>query len=321
MMAMICIRVKFCRSNRNAILPICRYTVSVPSPLSIVFCGTPAFAVPSLRILLERPSDFRIALVVTQPDEPVGRKQILTSPPVKVFAQAHNLPFIQPENINDQAASSQLRAITCDLLITVAYGQILSPAILAIPRLGAVNLHPSLLPRWRGASPIQNAIVSADTETGVTVQQMVQALDAGPVLAQQKIPLSSEETADHLTVTLAEMGATLLAETLSKPLTPVAQDESKVTLCRKLTRKDGDVNPSEMTAEEIHRAVRALHPWPGVTAPFGGTRVKILSTSLVAEPEAMEIPCSDGKTLYVLSVQPPGRKPMSGKAWLRGHAK
>lgn len=289
------------------------------SPLSIIFCGTPAFAVPSLEALLERPQDYAVRLVITQPDQPVGRKQILTPPPVKVFALAHRLPILQPENIN--AHISNLHALSADLLVTVAYGQILSPALLAQPRKGAVNLHPSLLPRWRGASPIQHAILAGDNETGVTVQMMVEALDAGPVLAQQRIALSAEETYEHLDALLAQQGARLLQDALAKPFTPVPQDESKVTVCRKLTRRDGEVNPSEMTAEEIHRRVRALTPWPGVTAPFGGERVKILKTSLVAEPEALEVPCKDGRPLYVLSLQSPGRKPMSGKAWLRGHAK
>ena len=291
------------------------------SPLSIAFCGTPEFAVPSLQALLERPQDFRVSLVITQLDQPVGRKQVLTPPPVKVFAEAHRLPLIQPENINDEATSSQLKAISCDVLVTVAYGQILSSALLSLPRLGAVNLHPSLLPRWRGASPIQHAILSGDGETGVTVQRMAEALDAGPVLAQERMTLSPEETFERLTLVLADMGAKLLANTLTKPLRPVPQDESKATFCRKLSRKDGEVNPADMTAEEIHRRVRALTPWPGVTAPFGGERVKILRTALVAEPEALEVPCKDGRTLYVLNVQTPGRKPMSGKAWLRGHAK
>ncbi|MDD5041544.1 MAG: methionyl-tRNA formyltransferase [Candidatus Peribacteraceae bacterium] len=290
-------------------------------PKDIIFCGTPEFAVPSLRALLERPQDFKVNLVITQPDEPVGRKQVLTPPPVKIFAEAHRLPFIQPENINDEAISYKLQAISCDVLVTVAYGQILSPALLALPRLGAVNVHPSLLPRWRGASPVQHAILAGDSETGVTVQMMVQALDAGPVLAQERIPLSPDEAAERLSALLAEMGGKLLVETLTKPFVPAAQEESKATFCRKLSRANGEVNPAEMTAEEIHRRVRALTPWPGVTAPFGGERVKILKTALVAEPEALEIPCKDGRTLFVLSVQSPGRKPMSGKAWLRGHAK
>ncbi|MDD5103730.1 MAG: methionyl-tRNA formyltransferase [Candidatus Peribacteraceae bacterium] len=290
-------------------------------PLSIAFCGTPEFAVPSLKALLERPQNFRVSLVITQPDQPVGRKQLLTPPPVKVFAEAHRLLCIQPANINDETTSDQLQTTSFDILVTVAYGQILSPALLALPRLGAVNLHPSLLPRWRGASPIQHAILAGDNETGVTVQMMAEALDAGPVLAQECMTLSPEETFEHLSQTLADMGAKLLAATLTKPFAPVPQDETKVTLCRKLSRKDGEVNPATMTAEEIHRRVRALTPWPGVTAPFGGSRVKILATSLVAEPEALEVPCVDGRTLYVLSLQPQGRKPMSGKAWLRGHGR
>lgn len=290
------------------------------SPLSIVFCGTPEFAIPSLQALLERPKELAVRLVITQPDQPVGRKQILTPPPVKVFAQAHRLPYIQPENINDLPTSQQLQDVGCDLLVTVAYGQLLSPALLALPRIAAVNLHPSLLPRWRGASPIQHAMLSGDGETGVTVQLMAEALDAGPVLAQERWPLSPEETQEHLSAALAQAGARLLAETLLKPFSPLVQDETQVTFCRKLSRKDGEVQPSTMTAEEIHRRVRALTPWPGVTAPLGGERVKILMTSLVAEPEALEIPCNDGRSLFVLSLQPPGRKPMSGKAWLRGRA-
>jgi len=291
------------------------------APLSIVFCGTPEFAVPSLRAILERPQELTVRLVITQLDQPVGRKQVLTPPPVKVFAEAHRLPFLQPKNINDETTRDRLQTISCDILVTVAYGQILSPALLALPRIGAVNLHPSLLPRWRGASPIQHAILAGDSETGVTVQMMAEALDAGPVLAQERMTLSSEETFEHLSQTLADMGAKLLTDTLTKPFSPIPQDETKATLCRKLSRKDGEVNPSEMTAEEIHRRVRALSPWPGVTAPFGGERVKILRTALVAEPEALEVPCKDGRTLFVLILQPQGRKPMSGKAWLRGHSK
>ncbi len=291
------------------------------SPLSIIFCGTPEFAVPSLQALLERPQELKVSLVITQPDQPVGRKQTLTPPPVKVFAEAHRLPCIQPEDINDPSVHFQLSTFNFQLLITVAYGQILSSALLSLPRLGAVNLHPSLLPKWRGASPIQHAILAGDSETGVTVQMMTEALDAGPILAQQRVPLAPEETFEHLNAVLADMGAKLLAATLTKPFMPVPQDASNVTFCRKLSRKDGDVNPSDMTAEEIHRRVRALTPWPGVTAPFGGEHVKILKTSLVAEPEALEIPCKDGHTLYVLQLQSPGRKPMSGKAWLRGHTK
>ncbi|ALM10001.1 MAG: methionyl-tRNA formyltransferase [Candidatus Peribacter riflensis] len=298
------------------------YTRAVTQqPLSIVFCGTPEFAVPSLTALLERPKDFRLSLVITQPDQPVGRKQALTPPPVKVYAEAHRLPLLQPDDINDAATHSRISALGCDVLVTVAYGQILSPALLLLPRLGGVNVHPSLLPKWRGAAPIQNAILASDSETGVTVQQMVQALDAGPILAQERMALSPEETQEHLSVLLSAMGAKLLADTLTKPFSPVPQDETHVTFCRKLSRKDGEVNPAEMSAEEIHRRVRALSPWPGITAPFGGTRVKILATSLVAEPEALEVPCKDGRPLFVLSLQPQGRKPMSGKAWLRGHNK
>lgn len=297
------------------------YTGAIVPPLSIIFCGTPEFAVPSLEELLRHPETFSIRLVITQPDQPVGRKQELTPPPVKLFGEAHRLPLIQPEDINDPTVNDQLSTINCDLLVTVAYGQILSPTLLALPRLGAVNVHPSLLSRWRGASPIQNTLLAGDTETGVTIQQMSAELDAGPILAQEVVAITPEDTFESLSRSLAVKGAQLLAATLTKPFAPVPQDPTKVTVCRKLTRKDGEVNPSEMSAEEIHRRVRSLTPWPGVTAPFGGMRVKLLLTALIAEPEALEVPCADGRTLYVLNLQPPGRKPMTGKAWLRGHSK
>ena len=217
-----------------------------------------------------------------------------------------------------QRRSYKLQATSFNFLVVVAYGQILSKEILALPRIAPINLHPSLLPRWRGASPMHHAILAGDRETGVTIQQMAEALDAGPILAQERLPLSSMETFASLKQTLAEKGAALLTHTLQSPLQPVPQDATKVSVCFKLTRKDGEVDPQRMTAEEIDRKVRALTPWPGVTCPINRETVKILKTSLTAVKEALPLPCAGDSTLFVLEMQPPGKKPMSGAAWTRG---
>jgi len=292
----------------------------VNSPFSIVFCGTPDFAVPSLAALLSDPA-FSVKLVITQPDKPVGRKQIMTPPPVKLLAEQHNIPVLQPNNINEQAASNKLQATSCDYLVVVAYGQILSKEILALPKIAPVNLHPSLLPRWRGASPIHHALLAGDRETGITIQQMAEALDAGPILAQERLPLNPTETYEHLRQLLAERGAALLLKTLKAPLHPVPQDAKNVTLCAKLTRKDGEADPSRMSAGEMDRLVRALTPWPGVTCPINGETVKILKTSLSEVSESIPLPCAKNTTLFVAELQSPGKKPMSGAAWMRGHNK
>jgi methionyl-tRNA formyltransferase len=292
------------------------YTTSVATPFSIVFCGTPEFAVPSLTALL-LDTAFSVKLVITQPDKPVGRKQVITPTPVKVLAEEHQIPVLQAEDINGEIAA--IREAAPDILIVVAFGQILSEELLLVPRLAAVNLHPSLLPRWRGASPVHHTILAGDREAGITIQKMAEALDAGPILAQERLVIPPTETSSHLLDVLAERGAALLVKTLKDPLHPVPQDESKVTFCQKLTRRDGETDPVRMTAEEIDRKVRALTPWPGVTAPIHGETVKLLRTSLAEDREAMLLPCAKNSTLYILSLQPLGGKPMSGAAWLHGH--
>jgi len=289
----------------------------VPSPLSIVFCGTPDFAVPSLRALANDPA-FKIELVITQPDKPVGRKQILTPPPVKVFANEQRLTCIQPQNINNEDIRHKLETISFQYLVTVAFGQIFSKEILALPSIAPINIHASLLPRWRGASPIQHALLSGDNKTGVTIQRMVEKLDAGPILAQKKRTIDERETAETLFQKLAEDGAQLLIETLKSTLKETEQVEADATLCRKLSRDDGIIDPKVMTAQEIDRKVRALTPWPGVTCPIDGEMVKILTTSLQEAADSMPLPCSGNSTLFINNLQAPGRKPVSGTEWLRG---
>lgn len=286
-------------------------------PISIAFAGTSAFAIPSLQALL-RDAAFRVDLVVTQPDKPAGRARVLTAPPVKLIAEEHGITIWQPKNINAEFPHFQSATFNFPFLIVVSYGQILSEQVLSWPAVTPVNLHASLLPRWRGASPIQHAILAGDAETGVTVQRMDRELDAGPILAQAATTVAPRETFGTLHDRLSTMGAELLVATLKRPLQPVAQDPSKVTLCRKLTRADGVVNLATMTAEEIDRKVRALNPWPGVTLAIGGQTLKLIETHLEPKPESQTLPCKDGTILHLVTVQPPGKTPMSGTAWTRG---
>ena len=281
-------------------------------PFSVVFLGTSPFALPSLQALIDDPQ-FKILSVWTQPDKPAGRKQILTAPPVKILAEMLKIPVSQPEDINKEFDFDAKP----DFLVVVSYGQILSEKVLSAPAIAPVNVHASLLPRWRGASPIQHAILAGDDVTGVTVQKIVQELDAGPVLAQAKTTIEARETTSELHDRLAVMGAKLLTETLKNPLHPVEQDVSKVMLCKKLKREDGDVDPSVLTAKEIDAKVRALNPWPGVTLNHNGKTLKILSSSLVPENDAAELPCAEGTILYLCTVQEAGGKAISGAAWMR----
>ncbi len=284
-------------------------------PTRILFLGTSAFALPSLEALAGDPR-FRIDAVVTQPDRPVGRKQTVTPPPVKEAALRLRIPVHQPENLSE--AFGSLRLPQADFLVVVSYGQILSQDILDAPRIAPVNVHASLLPRFRGASPIQHALLAGDAETGVTVQHMVRELDAGPILGQARLAIAPRETARTLHDKLAALGASLLQETLSGPLHPVGQVEEDVVLCHKLERSDGDVDPRAMTAEEIDRRVRALQPWPGVTVSLEGERVKLLATDLFAHANSVPLPCMKDSTLHLVTIQPAGKKPMGGAEWSRG---
>ena len=284
---------------------------------SIIFCGTPAFAVPSLKALVADAA-FDVRLVVTQPDRPVGRAQKVTPSPVKVAAEELGLPILQPEKINDPSFLSSLAAHRPDFLVVVAYGQILSKEVLAVPKVAAVNVHGSLLPRWRGASPVEHAILAGDDETGVTVQIMAEALDAGPILSAQSTSIGPQETAPELRERLSALGASLLVQTLQAPLHPVPQPEDGVTYCKKLAREDGMVDPLLLTAEEIERRVRALVPWPGVTISLSDQTIKILAVSLMPSPGSIALPCRQGTVLHLVQVQPANGKPMTAQEWMRG---
>ncbi|MBI1812253.1 methionyl-tRNA formyltransferase [Candidatus Peregrinibacteria bacterium] len=288
-------------------------------PLSLVFLGTSTFAVPSLEALADD-SAFSVNLVITQPDKPKGREKIQTQSLVKLAAQKRGLLVAQPEHINEEFDDliAQFSIFNFQFSIVVAYGQILSQTILDFPDVAPVNVHASLLPRWRGASPMQHAILAGDREAGITIQKMIYELDAGPILAQERTPIEPRETFTALHDRLATMGAKLLVRTLKEPLHPKEQSTAGITICKKLTRVDGVVDPNAMTAEEIDRRVRALNPWPGVTMTIKGTTLKILETRLEQIGESYSLGCAHGTTLYLVTVQPPGKKPMSGAAWGRG---
>lgn len=280
---------------------------------SVVFLGTSAFAIPSLKTLAAD-DRFDVQLVITQPDRPVGRKQILTPSPVKAAALELDLPVEQPEKLNAHLGALVSKH-SPDFLVVVSYGQILSEDVLRWPRIAAVNVHASLLPSLRGASPIQHAILQGMTETGVTIQRMVKELDAGAILSQESIAMDPRETFETLHEKLALCGAKLLLSTLTTPLQSREQDHAKATFCKKLKTADGLVDPETMTAVTIDRMVRALNPNPGVR--WG--EVKILSTSFIPDPNGFPLPCAMRSTLFVTKIQPNGGKPMTGTSYAAGH--
>jgi methionyl-tRNA formyltransferase len=280
--------------------------------LRIVFCGTPEVAIPSLLALAADPA-FEISLVITQPDRPKGRGLKIQPSPVAHAGEELDLPVAKPQDINDL----DFRSTQFDFLVVVAYGQLLKKEILQLPTIAPVNLHFSLLPRWRGASPVEHAILHGDEETGVSVIRITEKLDAGPILAQEKVPLTGRETTPQLKERLAEMGARLLAETLKKPLTPREQT-GDASVCRKITKHDGHIDLSALTAEEVHRRVRAFTKWPGVTTEIDGQPIKLIATSLIPTSESTPLLCAENTTMYATKIRIPGRNVVTGKEWQHG---
>jgi methionyl-tRNA formyltransferase len=284
--------------------------------------------VPSLRALhRER---HRVELVVTQPDRP-GHRLRLTPPPVKVAAEELGLPVFQPERVRSPESVARLEAVAPELIVVVAYGQIIPPSVLAIPPRGVLNVHASLLPRHRGAAPVNRAILAGDTVTGVTIMRMDAELDHGPGLAMAETEIGPREDATALTGRLAAAGAELLVATIATldELRPVEQDHDAATLAPRLARGDGDLEWT-LPAREIDRRVRGLQPWPGVTLPLAGIRVKVLrgrpldgrgepGAVLSSGPDGVEV--AAGRGSYLLEeVQPPGRRPMPPRALVTAHA-
>ena len=302
--------------------------------LRLVFCGTPQFAVPTLEALVA--AGHEVALVVSQPDRPVGRKQILTAPPVKQIALAHGLEVTQPEKIkNNTEFRTRLESIAPDAIVVVAYGRIIPKWMLDLPRLGCINLHGSLLPKYRGAAPIQWAVAMGETVTGNTTMLLEEGLDTGPILLQQQVPIRPEQTAIDLFQELSVQGAPLVVETLaglaSGTLTPQPQDHSKATLAPILDREDGRMDFAARTATELWNRWRGFQPWPGAFTTLDGKKLifhKLQAVSLPrpAEPgqifgenQHLIVACASGTALELLELQPEGKGRMTAAEFLRGN--
>lgn len=303
--------------------------------MRIVFMGTPGFAVPSLEALVR--AGHQVAGVFCQPDKPVGRHQNkLQPPPVKVCAQGHGIPVYQPEKLRDGAALAILKELGPELIVVAAYGRILPDDILALPPRGCVNVHSSLLPKYRGAAPINWAVVNGEGESGVTIMEVAHDLDAGDILAQARTPIGPDETAEDLHDRLAVMGGELLAETVAGIADGTAvrtpQDHKKATLAPMLSRKLSHIDWTQ-SAQAIHNAIRGLYPWPAAsTDVISGDTVKIFRSSLPgrtasacpgvivsAGKEGIDIACGDGQVLRILELQVPGKKRMTAAAYLAGN--
>ncbi|MCX2726094.1 methionyl-tRNA formyltransferase [Thermomicrobium sp. 4228-Ro] len=302
-----------------------------PAPLRIVFFGTPAFAVPSLERLASEP-DLDVALVVTQPDRPAGRGRERRPSPVKQRAIALGLSVLQPETVRDPLLLSRLRDIAPAVGVVVAYGELIPKSLLDVPAHGFLNVHPSLLPKYRGASPIQAAILNGDSETGVTVIQLTPELDAGPIVRQVRVAIYPDDTAATLAERLAAVAAELLPETIRQwvagTIVPTPQDERLASYTRPLTKEDGRIDWTR-TAREIERHIRAMQPWPGAWTTISGRLLRIVRARVVDTDVGLPPGClwptrdallvaTGQRALALELVQPEGKRVMPGLDWWRG---
>ena len=303
-----------------------------PGRLRAIFLGTPAFAIPSLRAVLD---EVEMLAVVTQPDRPRGRGRQVTPPPVAQVARTLGLRVLQPARLNDPAVLDDLRALQPDVIITVAYGKMIPPSILALPPLGCINVHPSLLPKYRGASPIQSAIADGQRETGVTIMYQSEALDAGDIILQRRVPIEPDDTAQTLEAKLAEVGAQTLVEALRliadgrAPRIP--QDASAATYVKKLTKEDGRLDWIR-PAQALANLIRAMDPWPSAYTLHRGRLLKIWKGTAIesvkpAAPSGTVVEIRRGEgfvvaagegALLVTEVQPEGRRRMTADEYVRG---
>lgn len=294
----------------------------------IVFMGSPDFALPTLQALA---ANFQVVGVVTQPDRPAGRGRDLKAPPVKELALNLGIPIIQPENLKETQSWEHLKGWNPDVIVVAAFGQILSAKVLNLPTYGCINVHASLLPRWRGAAPINAAILHGDQKTGITIMKMDEGLDTGPIINKAAISIAPDETAGSLFPKLAKLGGDLLIETLpaylSGELVPQPQDDSHATYIKMLERSDGELDFGD-NAEALARKVRAYNPWPGTYLMRSDQRLKIqmAHASSATSPGVGVFTTKEGfpavgtaQGLIILDeVQPPGKKTMSGDAFLLG---
>jgi methionyl-tRNA formyltransferase len=308
--------------------------------LRIVYFGTPEFAVPMLQRLIDRggpgaAAGHDVVALVSQPDRPKGRGHRLAPTPTKALALTRGIPVLQPVRLKDQTFLDQIEAFAPELGVVAAYGRLLPDELLSIPRLGMINVHASLLPRWRGAAPVHRAVIAGDRETGVTIMRVVKELDAGASFKMKRRSIDPDESSVAVERDLAELGAGLLVEVLEEMAegraTETPQDASLATYAAKVTKAEGAVDWS-LPAERLHNLVRGLQPWPLVSGRFAGGRCLVHRTALTAavspdspgtivraEGDRLEIVAGDGRVLRVLTIQPEGRRAMSAREFLTGH--
>jgi methionyl-tRNA formyltransferase len=306
--------------------------------VKVVFFGTPAFAVPSLERLVS--TNVEVVSVVTQPDRRRGRGQRSQPSPVKVAALAHGIPVLQPERATDTVFGAELRAAEPDLGVVAAYGKMLPNSILHAPRHGTINVHASLLPRYRGAAPIHRAIIAGERETGITMIRLVREMDAGPMLARAVHPIAKDDTSEVTDRALADLGAALLLTTVEAielgQAVEEEQDHEQATFAQRLTREDGRVDWTQ-PAESVHNLIRGLHPWPHAYTFLHSTRYLLLrstltpalgtvapttqavpGTILMARGDELQVACGHDTVLALHELQPEGRKPLPTRAFLSG---
>ena len=301
--------------------------------MRIVFMGTPDFAARSLEKLIEE--QFEVAGVFSQPDKPVGRHALLQAPPVKELALRHGIPVFQPEKMRDGTALQILRELRPDILVVVAYGRILPDELLAVPPMGAINVHGSLLPKYRGASPIQWAVLNGDEVSGVSTMYLAHDMDAGDVIYTAETPVGEYETSGELYERLADLGAELLVKTLrdleAGRAARTPQDHSRATYVAKLDKSMSPID-WDRTPRQVLKWIYGLQPWPVATMELGGQTLKVFGAEYTdtrtdkqpgelvsAGKEGIEIACRGGETLRITRVQAPGKKAMSAADYLRGH--
>lgn len=301
----------------------------------IILMGTPEYAVPFLKALVE--NGRAPTLTVSQPDRQAGRKALLQPSAVKRAALELGLTVAQPETVNDGRFIEELRSLRPDLFVVVAFGQILSRALLDVPRLGTINVHPSLLPKYRGATPLQEAILNGDEHTGVTIMLMDEKMDHGPILLQQTVKLSDDETLASLQKKTTTVGIPLLLKAIdlieAGTAQPKPQDHSAATFTRELTRESGKLDFSK-NAQELERSLRALEPWPGTWFSWRGKRIKLLNAQIseesgphevggdffIGKDGSLHLSCADG-SLNIETLQIEGKKPMTSEAFINGYLK
>lgn len=297
-----------------------------------IFFGTPDFAIPSLKALLTCPQ-LELCAVITQPDKPVGRNRHMEAPPVKQLAETACIPVLQPVTVRTPDFENTLREYAPDIIVLVAYGKIIPDNLLAVPQFGWINVHASLLPSLRGASPIQHAILDGLTETGITIIKLDSGMDTGPILSQKRVPVRETEIFVTLHNQLARLGADLLTETiipyLEGKLTPTPQPSENVSICAPIHKEDGKIDWAQ-PASHIERMIRALTPWPGAFSTWNTTMLKFISAQAYGDQHSsspgqisaigneLRVQCGQG-VLRITKLQPSGKRPLSDQEFIHGY--